>query len=1019
MSDLYHHNALPPGSTVDEYRLIEVLGEGGFGIVYRGEGRYLGDQVAIKEYLPRHLATRTEGTTVAPTSSDSEEAYSWGLKKFQEEARILWKLAQPERHPNIVAVRRFFEANGTTYMVMDFEEARPLSDLLKGNATLPQKRLEAALFSLLSGLKRVHEAGVWHRDIKPANILIRADGSPVLLDFGAARQTLDKQTRSVVAAITPPYAAFEQYAARGNDGPWTDIYALGVTLYRCVTGELPPEAAERADEDNLVLLAERDLPGYSQEFLSAIDSALAVRAKDRPQSVDDWRALFNPSESASADLLDSGGDTTVLRTAPPLDAVPDEPDVDRSPSALVGERERISESRQGDSASNKRLAVFGAVIAALVIAGVAASVTDLDALFGESETEAWNQAQQAGSAASIFDFIERFPDGAHIAEARGLLAKIEQEKRAAEAARAEEQRVAAADRVREEAAVARREADENAWNRAQAADSIEGYSAYLSQQSDGVFATQASNRIDVLKREQQAWEQASSADTLKAYQDFLAAFPDAAQAEGAQRRIAELEAQAKAQAEAETKAASEAQAKAAREAEERRRSEREAALAQERESWASAERTDSIEGYQDYLSEFGDGANAAAARDKIAALEQQARANAEQAEADAWQQAEQANNATAYRSYIENHPDGRQVKEAEKRIADLLTPVVTETAGRYAARRNVNIRSKPSREGAILGSLKTGNEVDVTARVAVAGETWLRIDRGGREAFVYGSLLREMPREEIIAWNELRILLDESFGDPVSPKEKVVAISRFVEAFPDSHRVAEAEAEAQVYQEEAAQIEARAQAEAQAAKQDWEKVDGSEDPEAYQDYLEKHPVSEFASQAKAVLDNLLAAVSAERAAKAEAERREAARKEEEAKRAEEARQRELAEREAAAAAQNQNGAQTSATAFPEPSISRDEMQDYFEDNEFVLRQIITEYNRKNRIHVRGAAADPRATKIFSLSVRSALPPSVGDGRYADVNFAVKDGRNEIFRPFRFGILWNDGEPEVISHSRLK
>ena len=112
---------------------------------------------------------------------------------------------------------------------------------------------------------------------------------------------------------------------------------------------------------------------------------------------------------------------------------------------------------------------------------------------------------------------------------------------------------------------------------------------------------------------------------------------------------------------------------------------------------------------------------------------------------------------------------------------------------------------------------------------------------------------------------------------------------------------------------------------------------------------------------------------------------------------------------AAAAQERAAAGQTSALAFPKPSISRDEMQAFFEDKEYILRQIITEYNRKNRIHVRGAAADPRATKIFSVSVRSALPPSVGDGRYADVNFAVKDGRNEVFRPFRFGILWNDGE----------
>lgn len=1014
MSDLYHHNALPPGSTVDEYRLIEVLGEGGFGIVYRGEGRYLGDQVAIKEYLPRHLATRTEGTTVAPTSSDSEEAYSWGLKKFQEEARILWNLAQPERHPNIVAVRRFFEANGTTYMVMDFEEARPLSDLLKGNATLPQKRLEAALFSLLSGLKRVHEAGVWHRDNKPANILIRADGSPVLLDFGAARQTLDKQTRSVVAAITPPYAAFEQYAARGNDGPWTDIYALGVTLYRCITGELPPEAAERADEDTLVPLSERELPNYSRDFLAAVDKALAVRAKDRPQSVEDWQAQFGALETAAADVQDSGGDTTVLRAAPPAVPAADEVSASRPSATLGGERERISESRQAEGSSNKRLALIGALIALVVAGGVGASLVDLDTLLGDPDADAWRTAQQAGDAPALSEYIENFPDGAYLAEARTLLAKIEQDERAAEAARAEAERAAAENRAKNEAEAARRQADEAAWAQAQAEDSIASYTSYLSQRPDGAYAGQARTRRDERQREQEAWDEASDINSLAAYRAYLTSFPDGARNAEAQQRIAQLEAQEKARSAAAAKAAAEAQEKSVREAEARRRTELEAARARERQSWATAESSNSVDGYRAYLEDYGDSANAATARDRIVDLEQQARAAAAQAEADAWAQAERTNTLAAYRSYLERFPEGAEADTAQARIAELLTPVVTETAGRYAALRNVNIRSEPSREGAILGSLKTGNEVQVTARVAVAGETWLRIERGGREAFVYGSLLREMPREEIIAWNELRNLLDETFGDPVPPAEKVLAISRFVESYPDSHHVSEAEAEREIFRQEAERLEALAVAQSQAAEQDWEKTDGSEDPEAYRSYLKEHPLSAFASRAKEALDRLLAGAAAEKAAKEreEAERREAA------FRAEQARRDEEAKRQAAEAARA-DATQTSALAFPEASISRDEMQAFFEDNEYVLRDIITDYNRRNRIHVRGAAADPRATKIFSLAVRSALPPSVGDGRYADVNFAVKDGRNEIFRPFRFGILWNDGEPEVVSHSRLK
>ena len=1011
MSDLYHHNALPPGSTVDEYRLIEVLGEGGFGIVYRGEGRYLGDQVAIKEYLPRHLATRTEGTTVAPTSSDSEEAYSWGLKKFQEEARILWNLAQPERHPNIVAVRRFFEANGTTYMVMDFEEARPLSQLLKGNATLPQKRLEAALFSLLNGLKRVHDAGVWHRDIKPANILIRADGSPVLLDFGAARQTLDQQTRSVVAAITPPYAAFEQYAARGNDGPWTDIYALGVTLFRCITGKLPPEAAERADEDSLVPLSEQDLPGYSPAFLAAVDKALAIRAKDRPQSVDEWRGHFEGLGDAAADALESGGDTTVLRAPspvnPPSSARPEDAESgERSSATLLGERERLTASGQGETSSNKRMALFGAVIALVVAGAVGATLIDMNQFFADPDSDAWQTAFQAGDASAVSDYLQRFPDGAHVGEARTLLAEFEQERKAAEAA-------GAAETAENEAA--KREAAQAETSRAEEA---------ARAQRDAAQAA----------RDLEAWEQAANADNIEGYRDYLKVFPEGTRRDDARVRISALTARAEelaraeAQAEAETQATerakadqarqaaaeAEARADAAEEAETRRQAALAAEQAKEQLSWAAAETNNSIEAYEAYLATYSDGANASTARDRIAALTQQAILAAGQADEQAWKEAGNAGNVAAYRDYLESFPNGNHADSARARLEKLLTPVVTETAGRYAALRNANVRGAPSRDGIILGSLKTGSEVRVTARVAVAGETWLRIDRGGKEAFVYGTLLREMPREEIIAWNELRIVLDETFGERVSPADKIKAISAFLDSHPNSHHVPEAEAEREAYREQQAGLDAQAAAQASAARLAWSRMENSDDPAAYRAYLRDYPQSEFAPRAQASLDKLVAAAAAEQAAKAkaEAERLETARRQEEAQKQQEA-----------AAKQNaadQSGTtQSTALAFPEPSISRDDMQAFFEDNEYVLRAIITDYNRKNRIHVRGAAADPRAAKIFSLSVRSALPPSVGDGRYADVNFAIKDGRNEVFRPFRFGILWNDGEPEIISHSRLR
>lgn len=1010
MTDLYHHNALPPGSTVDEYRLIEVLGEGGFGIVYKGEGRYLGDQVAIKEYLPRHLATRTAGTTVAPTSSDSEEAYSWGLKKFQEEARILWNLAQPDRHPNIVAVRRFFEANGTTYMVMDFEEARPLSDLLKGKRTLPQDLLEVALHRLLNGLERVHAAGIWHRDIKPANILIRADGSPVLLDFGAARQELNSQTRSIVAAITPPYAAFEQYAARGNDGPWTDIYAMGVTLFRCITGRLPPDAAERVDEDQMIPLSKQDLPGYTPAFLAAVDRALAVRAKDRPQSVSEWRGYFDGLGDENANALSSGGDTTVLRTLAPASGEPERASAERASVPLLGERERIAGSEQEHASSNRKLALIGAAIAVVVAGAFGATMIDVDRLFGDPDADAWQEARQIGDVSAINDYIRSFPDGRYVVEAKSLLTDIEQTAQSSQAATDSAETAA-------KAATLKGEADEAAWSQAKSGNTAQSYEAYLSAQPDGQYVSEAHSRRDELQREQLGWEQAGDADSLAGYQTYLDSFPAGAHKQDAQSRIAKLTEEA--QRTADTRAKAEAEAKAAALSQELAAKEK---LAEEEQSWAEAETGNTIEAFQSYLDANPTGPHVAEATGRIAALQQQAELQAqEQAqEADelAWAQASADDSVAAYNGYLQQYSEGIHTQDAQVRLDELQKPVVTETTGQYVARNNANIRNAPARDSVVLGSLSEGNEVAVTAKVAVAGETWMRIERDGKEAFVFGSLLKEVPEEEILAWNELRRLLDDTPGEDLSPGAKATAIAGFVDSFPGSHHLEEAGAERTAFQAQQIRIEAESTLQADIAKEAWTKVADSKNPDDYRRYIKNYPQSEFSRQAESSLESL-AAEEAAQAKAAEEARIEAVRKAVEAEIVAESQKRADEAEKTAKAEEQATAAQTAAIAFPEPSISRDEMQEFFEDKEYVLRQIVTDYNGENRIHIRGAAADPRATRIFSVLVRSALPPSVGDGRYVDVNFAVKDGRNEIFRPFRFGILWNNGEPEIISHSRLK
>jgi len=280
-------NALPKGYRFEGYRIDAVLGAGGFGMTYRAAEIALGRAVAIKEFLPGGIVMRdADRVSVHPMGPSEQRDFEWGLDSFRKEAATLVTF----RHPNIVTVYRYFEANGTAYMVMAYEEGESLGAVLARHPTLDESEIREILVPLLDGLARVHDAGFLHRDIKPDNIYIRQDGSPVLLDFGAARQALGGKSRSVTSIFTAGYAPFEQYSSRGNQGPWTDIYAMGAVLYRCVTGDKPPDAPDRIRDDPCVPAVKAAAGRYAAGFLRAIDHALAVDERARPQSIAAWRA---------------------------------------------------------------------------------------------------------------------------------------------------------------------------------------------------------------------------------------------------------------------------------------------------------------------------------------------------------------------------------------------------------------------------------------------------------------------------------------------------------------------------------------------------------------------------------------------------------------------------------------------------------------------------------------------------------------------------------------------------------
>lgn len=360
-----HRNALPVGYRLHWYVIERILGQGGFGITYLARDTNLHQHVAVKEYLPIELAVRERDDSVHPVSEGHVESYRWGLGRFLDEARTLARFD----HPNIVRVLSVFEHNNTAYMVMRYEQGRSLQEMLPRGATLDEAQLRAILFPVLEGLAKVHEQGFIHRDIKPGNLFVRADGAPVLLDFGSARQALGRETRTLTTLVSPGFAPFEQYHTRSDrQGPWTDIYALGATLYRAVTGRAPTDAVERSeglltgDADPLPPASREAGEGYSQGFLAAIDAALAFRDGDRPRSIDEWRRAFGQADRGAAETGAPDPEAETVRsdlaeaeTARATEAGPQEPAV---PGGDEAQREALYRAFVGPRRTDRWLARF-------------------------------------------------------------------------------------------------------------------------------------------------------------------------------------------------------------------------------------------------------------------------------------------------------------------------------------------------------------------------------------------------------------------------------------------------------------------------------------------------------------------------------------------------------------------------------------------------------------------------------------------------------------------------------------
>ncbi len=308
-SDHQRRGALPAGTDLRGYTLDSVIGYGGFGIVYRARHGELGLTVAIKEYLPIELAVR-EGMTARPRSDSGD--FADGLRRFRDEARALIALRS---HDSIVSCRDFFRANGTAYLVMDYEDGLSLEKVLADREAtgrpFGEHDLLTVMVPLLEGLSFVHQARILHRDIKPSNILIRRqDGEPVLIDFGAAKQVVAKHTKSL-APYTDGYAALEQVGDLGDLGPWTDIYGVGAVMWRIVAGgnrpweppnplkvETRAAARVRESDDPLPSATELGAGRFSKQLLETIDSCLNLNDSARLSDATRVVQLLQGSESS-------------------------------------------------------------------------------------------------------------------------------------------------------------------------------------------------------------------------------------------------------------------------------------------------------------------------------------------------------------------------------------------------------------------------------------------------------------------------------------------------------------------------------------------------------------------------------------------------------------------------------------------------------------------------------------------------------------------------------------------------
>ncbi len=294
-------NALPKGYRLPEYQIERPISEGGFSVVYLATHLPTRSRVVIKEFFPVKYAKRIDTGRVETVTEEASRSFGMGIKRFFNEGSALAKI----KHENVVTVTHIFRANNTVYMVMEFEVGRDMRWYIKRkNGGLSEKFLRTVFPEVLSGMAELHKNHILHLDIKPANILLRSGGHPLLIDFGAVKHMKGAANLEVKGhTLTQGFAPIEQHN-HGNVGPWSDIYAIGATMYSCIMGKPPPSAPERVKKDRLEsVIRSFEKKGYSRALLDAINSSMKMDMTARPQTIEEFMEMLDVGVESPSKIM--------------------------------------------------------------------------------------------------------------------------------------------------------------------------------------------------------------------------------------------------------------------------------------------------------------------------------------------------------------------------------------------------------------------------------------------------------------------------------------------------------------------------------------------------------------------------------------------------------------------------------------------------------------------------------------------------------------------------------------------